>query len=163
VVPESAVLLVVGVAEQVNVPDVVGMQAEEAARVLQASGLRPEQGRQVPDKGVGIGLAQEPKAGTPVPPDSTVTLAIGVQRWPTGGEIITRLGSDLQFAQFGVSVEEFDARLQALRINSREQTEVLLNRSAAELRQTLGLSSIRRAQSFKRLLRQALASPTGGE
>jgi hypothetical protein len=148
-------------AEPKTVPNVVGMNAAEAASALQASGLHVGQVRQVPNDRVGIVLDQEPKASTPVPEGTAVDLVVGGRRPTIRDEIITRIGRDPQFGQLGVSGQELGNRFQALGIESIEQVAVLLDRPNPELREALRLSSIRRVQLFKRMLRQVLENLEG--
>ena len=92
----KAVVLVVGVDEQVTVPDVVGMRIEAATKTLQESGLSVGQVSQVRDDQVHIVLSQEPEAGTLVPGGTPIGLVIGRRRVMCFARKVCRFASKRQ-------------------------------------------------------------------
>ncbi|WEV26507.1 Stk1 family PASTA domain-containing Ser/Thr kinase [Streptomyces sp. 71268] len=63
--------------EQVTVLDVLGKSADEAKQLLTGQGLKVEtQEQESPDKPAGTVISQTPTGGTPVVPESVVTLTI---------------------------------------------------------------------------------------
>ena len=73
----SVVLLTVSAGpERITVPDVVGMDEDEADRALREAGLRPQVRRVRSDEPAGTVLRQRPAAGADVDPDTVVRLDV---------------------------------------------------------------------------------------
>jgi hypothetical protein len=157
--PGTAVSLVIGVAEQVTVPEIVGLTLDEAGRKLQDSGLAVGEVSQRPDEQVGIVLAQDPTDGEQVVRDTAVNLVVGHRRPDPGETVMGRIEGHQRFAQLGVSARQLTEHFGRLGIGSVEQAAELLTHPNPELRDSLGLSSLRQVQIFKRLLREIIETP----
>jgi hypothetical protein len=157
----TGVSLVIGVAEQVEVPEVKGLTAEEAGRKLQGSGLIVGQVSLRPDERVGIVLDQDPLAGEQVPPGAAVNLVVGRHLQGLADRIIARIARDPRFGQLGLPASELAERLEALGVETAKQAADLLDTSNPDLRDALGLTSIRRTETLKRILRQVMEELAG--
>ena len=144
----------------VSVPDLIGRPEQEALAVLRRSDLQVGTRQQQPTTDqVGRVLAQEPKAGQEVSRGAPVNLVVGRRRPGVGERVMDRLERHPRFDQLGVSARELGEHLAGLSVESMEQAAALLDRPNPELRDALGLSSLRRTQAFKGILRQVLAAP----
>jgi hypothetical protein len=159
-----------------RMPNLLSRPEQEARAMLQRHNLkiRERQIHPTADQ-VGLVVGQEPAPGADIEPGTSIMLVIGVteqassdpavngtiesQRPSVGDAIISPIIRDPRFDQLSVTAQQLEECLQALGIESMEQATALLDRPNPELRDALGLSSLRRVQLFKQMLRKALGNP----
>jgi hypothetical protein len=155
----TPITLVIGVAAQtVRVPAVVGLLLQEARSKIRDSGLVLGTITGDPSES-SIVRAQAPEAGTEVPLRTAVNLAVRPQEQGVVDRIIERMTQDDAFNQIDVSPEDLRQRFASLGVETTEQCAALLTVENRQLRDELQLRSLRRAQTFKRILRNALETP----
>jgi hypothetical protein len=151
----TVITLVIGVAHTVRVPAVVGLVLHEARSKIRDSGLTLGTITGDPSES-SVVRTQDPEAGREVLLRTAVNLAVHPHEQGVMDRIIERMTQDDAFDQIGASPEDLRQRFESLGVETREQFAALLTVEDRQVRDELHLRSLRRAQTFKRILRNAL-------
>jgi beta-lactam-binding protein with PASTA domain len=154
--PGSAVALVVAVAPPptVAVPDLAGRSRAEAERLLKAAGLTLGEVAEKEGGKPGLVLAQAPKAGTEVPPGSTVSLVVAADI--AVDILIDRAVKAAAGTRAGISGKLLGDRLRALKLKDYAAFETLASAPLEELQKSIGAPTPRGLQDAQAALRKAL-------
>ena len=159
VTPATIITLVIGVAQTVRVPAVVGLVLQEARSKIRDSGLTigTITGTGADPLENSIVDVQDPAAGSEVLLRTAVNLQVRPQDQGVIDRIIERMTQDDAFNQIDTSPEDLRQRFESLGVETTEKFAALLTVEDRQVRDELQLRSLRRAQTFKRILRNALA------
>jgi hypothetical protein len=152
----TVITLVIGVAQTVRVPAVVGLLLQEARSKIRESGLALGRITGSDPSDSSIVHAQDPEADTEVPLRTPVNLVVRLQEQGVMDKIIERVAQDDAFTQVDASPEDLRQRFERLGVETAEQFAALLTVENRQLQEDLHLRSLRRVQTFKRILRNAL-------
>jgi hypothetical protein len=156
--PRTPVALVVGVAQQVEVPDVTGQSLDEAVSLMRERNLVVGTvQRRAGGRGDAI-LEQKPAAGTKVAAGTAIDLVVGGESErselrPRIAELFTR---DPQFEAVGLSERVLLSRFEERGLTARAQFQDLLALPDRELRDAMRLPNLPSAQIFKEILKRVL-------
>lgn len=144
---------------RIDVPDVVGRTADDAARIARRLGLELKV-REVPGRGtVGTVLSQDPAAGKVVALPATLLIDV-VAALPGGGAFVRRLTTavarDERFAGLELSQSALSATLAREGADSRARVEELMALDNAEMAERLELDGPGKARTLRSILRGAL-------
>jgi beta-lactam-binding protein with PASTA domain len=144
---------------RIDVPDVVGRTADDAARIARRLGLELKL-REVPGRGtVGTVLSQDPAAGKVVALPATLLVDV-VAALPGGGAFVRRLTTavarDERFAGLELSQSALSATLAREGADSRARVEELMALDNAEMAERLELDGPGKARTLRSILRGAL-------
>lgn len=161
--PESAVALVIGVAQQVEVPDLRECPLDEAENMLGERHLAIGSITERSGKPEGIVLDQRPKALSRVDVFTEIDLIVGT--WDQGQvlreKIVDLIAQNSEFDSLGISVRSLNNRFEEHELNTYEQFRAMLELDDGDLRDGMRLPNLRSARLLRDILEEVSEQLTG--
>jgi hypothetical protein len=163
--PQSPVALVIGVAQQVEMPDLVGQPLDNAVSLIRQRHLAVGTVNTRADERKTVVLEQKPQGGTLVPVGTQIELIVGGEReeqQDLRAKILEAIVEDRRFNELEVSERALSNRLKKNDFTTDAQFQSLLELPDRELRNVMDLPNLRSAQVLKEILKRALEKIGGG-
>ena len=152
----TAIDLVIGTAERVKVPNVVGLGLNKAKNDIKRRKLSPGSVSQRTARKAGIVLEQNPLADTEVEKETAVNLIVGKKGPLSKDDIIELMQKDAAFPNIGVSAQKLHDWFDVHAIDSMDKLAKLMDKPDQEVCDDFRLKNLKAAEVFKGILGRLL-------